>query len=200
MSGQRFALDRPAKKVKTKRPPPPIQYVTGEPQHIGGLDASTKRIGYAAPNGTTHSIIAAKLPAHPRPMDLAVRCHQLRAGLSRAIRLNPPIPQLMVYEGAFFMHAGASARLDELRGVLRDELIVLGIPFVEVNVDHVKMMAAGKKDADKALMRHAAMCTIAHYGIRLSRQQMLGEPPPRWWDRPAQSRIPSSITSTLVPT
>lgn len=194
------AVDTPTrKKTKTKRPPPPIQYVVGEPQHIGGLDASTKRIGYAAPNGTTHSIMAAPLPAHPRPVDLAVRCWQLRQGLARAIRNNPPVPELVVYEAGFFRFPGASARLDELRGVLRDLLVSWptgAIPFVEVNVDHVKMMASGKKDADKTLMRHCAERAIAAEGLTV-RAPRNDDETDAWWLR-RMGRVGCSLESTTA--
>jgi hypothetical protein len=178
-------LEAPAKKPKRPRVPPPIQHVLGEPVHIGGLDASTKRIGYAAPNGTTHSIVADKMPLHPRPFDLAVRCNQLRHGLARAMRLNPPVPELMVYERAFTRFAGSSARLDELRGVLRDLLVSWPtgpIAFVDIDNQLLKTFASGKNTADKTLMRHQAECTIAAEGLTVR--------PPRnddetdgWWLR-----------------
>ncbi|HRE01008.1 MAG TPA: hypothetical protein PLV68_06885 [Ilumatobacteraceae bacterium] len=68
---------------------------------MAGLDASTKRIGYCAPDGSMHSVTADRLPAHPSPWDLALRCLQLRSRLARIVSLNPPRPTLVVYEAAF---------------------------------------------------------------------------------------------------
>jgi Holliday junction resolvasome RuvABC endonuclease subunit len=139
------------------------------PLLIGGLDPSTKRIGYCDPTGRCHSITSDKLPPHPSPMHLAARCAQLRYGLAATIRRYPPVPDLMVIEGPFFAHAQTSARLDELRGVIRELLVTWTLPdgrdcprmrFVEIPPKSLKLFATGKSDADKTTMTHTAVCRI----------------------------------------
>lgn len=144
-----------------------VQPIHGDHTHVGGLDASTSRIGYCAPNGTMHSVRAHKLPRHPTPFDLGRRCHELKAGLARTVRINPPAPTLMIYEQGFAgQFPGSAARLDELRGVLRQWMIEAGIEFVEVNNVYVKQFAAGKSDADKTVMTHAATSQCRRLGLQ----------------------------------
>jgi Holliday junction resolvasome RuvABC endonuclease subunit len=148
---------------------------------IGGLDPSTKRIGYCSPDGRVHSIVLDyRYPQHPTEMDMARRCHALVAGLERRLNLFPPQPELMVIEGPFFAHPNTSARLDELRGCVRSLMISRGIWFVEVAPKNLKAFATGDGAADKSKMLHAARCAA----------ELEGTPAPRnddeadaWWLR-----------------
>lgn len=168
-----------------------MEIVPGEPALIGGLDPSTSRIGYCDPSGRTHSIVASRLPEHPTKMHLAQRCRELRAGLARAIRINPPAPDLMVIEGTFFAHPNTSARLDELRGVVRELLVSTPLPadrdyahiqFVEVPPKSLKLFATGKAAADKTLMTYAATSAI-HLDDPGARGPRNDDEADAWWLR-----------------
>lgn len=150
------ATTKPAK----RKSPKVIQPIIGTHTHVGGLDPSLTRTGYAAPDGTLHSISPDKSPEHMTAWDLARRTNQIAARLTRCIRLHPPAPTLMVIEAGFFMHPGASARLDQLRGVLREHLFAIDVMFVEVPPKSLKLFAAGRGTADAALMVHCATSRI----------------------------------------
>lgn len=141
------------------------------PHHIAGLDVSTERIGYAAPNGQLVSI-SSKTGAD----DPVRRLHDLRAGLTRAIRVNPPLPDLVVIEdyslgmmtktrnrttGTHHTPIGvlSKIRLGEIGGIARVAFYDEGAAITLVNVTTLKRFATSRSDADKPLMvRHA----IAH--------------------------------------
>lgn len=156
-----------SKKPAKKKLPPVIQPIIGTHTQIGGLDPSLTRIGYAAPDGTLHSIVPDKIPERPTAWDLARRTNQLAVRLMRCIRLHPPAPTLMVIEAGFFMHPGASARLDQLRGVIREHLFDAGILFVEIPPDTLHLFATGVtgKAADKELMMHCACSRLRAAGV-----------------------------------
>lgn len=149
--------------------------------NIGGLDpASGGAIGYASPRGRLYTIKPDKLPAQPTPWDLGKRTNQIKNLLVRSMQMDPPLPTLMVIEGpvpAFrYQHerkdgtmtetinAKAGARLDEIRGVLRETLFAMGIEFVEIAPTSLKKFGTGKgqhpKGEGKGIMLHCATSRI----------------------------------------
>jgi len=120
---------------------------------IAGLDPSTARIGYADPAGALFSITA-----KAGPSDRARRLDELDRELERTVRTRPPLPNLVVLEGAAQHSPGplGMIRQAEVRGVLLRRLFVLGVPFVELSPSNVKRFATGNGNADKDAMLEAA--------------------------------------------
>lgn len=130
--------------------------------NIAGMDASTTRTGYAAPDASVHSITP------DRRIDRALRLQQIRDRNWRCIRLAPPLPDLVVIEGyGFGVDHAASARLGELGGVLRLLLFEHGIPWVEVPPATLKLFAVGDGSTrtKKKHMIAAALRTGAPAGL-----------------------------------
>jgi crossover junction endodeoxyribonuclease RuvC len=138
------------------------------PQHIGGLDVSTARIGYAAPSGALISITA-KAGAD----DPARRLHQLRTGLTTALVRYPPLPDLIGIEGYSLgmmtvtrttstgSHKTPTGvlskiRLGEVGGMVRLHLFDNHIAYVDIPPTSLKRFATGRGNADKATMLAAA--------------------------------------------
>lgn len=121
---------------------------------IAGLDPSTKRIGYAAPDGRLWSI-----SARAGAKDRARRLHELRRQLERLISLYPPAPELVMIEGYALNTPGrlGLVRQAELGGVVRLALFELGIPFFEIEPSRLKLYATGSGGADKPRMIEAAL-------------------------------------------
>ncbi len=117
--------------------------------NVAGLDLSTKRVGYAAPDGTLHSITP-----HAGADDPYRRLAELRDRTERAIRLNPPLPDLIVIEDYSLGGPGiiGKIRLGEVGGVVRTRLYELGIRFVLVRPASLKRFATGNGNADKPAM------------------------------------------------
>ena len=130
-------------------------------RHIAGLDLSTTRIGYAAPDGTLTSIVSrfdAKAPTR--------RLDDLWRQMERTIRLHPPIPDLVAIEGYALStgpHTGGLARirLGEIGGLARVMLFQLGIEYVEIPPSSLKRWATGNGRADKGAMIAAARASGA---------------------------------------
>lgn len=121
---------------------------------IAGLDASTKRIGYAAPDGHLWSV-----SAKAGPKDPARRLHELERALERLISLYPPKPELVIIEGYALGGPGrlSLVRLGELGGVIRLRLFELGIPYLEIPPTVLKRYATGNGAAKKPAMIDAAL-------------------------------------------
>ncbi len=120
---------------------------------IAGLDLSTKRIGYAGPDGATWSI-----SAHAGAEDPSRRLHELARALERLLRVFPPRPELVIVEGYSLASPGrlSLVRLGELGGVVRLRLFELGIPYVEIPPTSLKRYATGNGSAKKPAMQAAA--------------------------------------------
>lgn len=122
--------------------------------HIAGLDLSTKRIGYAAPNGTLVSLVPKAGPDEP-----GRRLAEIRDLIDRAIQLHPPRPELIAIEGYSLGSPNRSTllTLGEVGGAVRCRLYELDIRFVLVPPSSVKRFATGKGNADKYMMQAAAI-------------------------------------------
>lgn len=116
---------------------------------IAGLDLSTSRIGYAAPDGDLFSIVAKAGAADP-----ARRLHELLRDLERLLRLFPPRPDLVALEGYSLASPGriSLVRLGEIGGVVRLRLFELDVPYVEIPPSSLKRHATGAGNADKYRM------------------------------------------------
>ncbi len=141
---------------------------------IAGLDPSTKRIGYADPEGGLHSITPRAGASDP-----ARRLHELKRGVQRLLTIYPPLPDVVVIENYSLGSPGRLSliRLGEIGGVLRTLLFELDVPYVEIRPSSLKkiattdggaakidMIARAKElgyrprnddEADAALARHA---------------------------------------------
>lgn len=121
--------------------------------NVAGLDLSTSNIGYAAPDGSLHSVTSrAGADDVPRRLD------ELCRGLLRIIRITPPTPDLIVIEGYSLASPGRLAliRLGEIGGTVRRELFLQDLPYVERAPSNVKRFATGNGNADKPQMIAAA--------------------------------------------
>lgn len=116
---------------------------------IAGLDLSTARIGYAAPEGALHSVTA-----RTKADDVPRRLHELLTALERLLRLYPPLPDLVAVEGYSLASPGriSLVRLGELGGAVRLRLFELDVPYVEIPPSSVKRHATGNGNADKYRM------------------------------------------------
>ena len=121
---------------------------------IAGLDLSTARIGYAAPEGTLHSVTA-----RAGADDVSRRLHELLTALERLLRLYPPLPDLVAVEGYSLASPGrlALVRLGEVGGAVRLRLFELDVPYVEIPPSSVKRHATGAGNADKHRMQARAI-------------------------------------------
>lgn len=121
---------------------------------IAGLDLSTSRIGYAAPDGDLFSISATAGASDP-----ARRLHELLRELERLLRLFPPRPDLVAVEGYSLASPGrlALVRLGEIGGVVRLRLFELDVPYVEIPPSSLKRFATGHGNADKYRMQARAI-------------------------------------------
>lgn len=120
---------------------------------IAGLDPSASCIGYAAPDGTLHSL-------RPRAgaSDPARRLSELATAVENIIRLHPPRPDLVVIEGYSIgsPHRHTLLTLGEVGGVIRCRLFELDVPFIIAPPASIKRFATGNGNADKARMIEAA--------------------------------------------
>lgn len=121
---------------------------------IAGIDPSTKRIGYAAPDGRLWSI-----SARAGSKDRARRLHELRRQLERLILIYPPRPELAMIEGYALNTPGrlGLTRQAEIGGVIRLALFELEIPFFEIEPTRLKLYATGNGGASKEAMVEAAL-------------------------------------------
>lgn len=121
---------------------------------IAGIDSSTKRIGYAGPDGRLWSI-----SARAGSKDRARRLHELGRQLERAILLYPPRPAIAIIEGYALNTPGrlGLTRQAEIGGVIRRLLFELGIPFLEIEPSRLKLYATGNGNASKEAMIAAAI-------------------------------------------
>lgn len=121
------------------------------PLRIAGLDLSTKRVGFAAPDGELLSI-----SAHAGAEDPYRRLHELGREIERAFRLRPPLPDLVVVEGySLGMFGGgilSKIRLGEIGGIVRTRLFELGVAFVDVPPSSLKRFACSNGNAKKEQM------------------------------------------------
>jgi Holliday junction resolvasome RuvABC endonuclease subunit len=136
---------------------------------VAGMDTSTKRIGYATPDGDLLSIVA-KAGAD----DPVRRLHELEAGIIAAMRRYPPLPDVMVIEDYSLgmmtksrststgthktpMGVLSKIRLGEVGAVARLACFNMGVGIVVVNNSTLKRFATGKGNADKEAMVAAAI-------------------------------------------
>lgn len=135
--------------------------MTGDVARIAGLDLSTTRIGYAAPNDRLTSIVA-----HAGPDDPYRRLAQLREGFWHAYYRNPPTPTLVVIEG-YLPSGGRTSgpmsriRLGEIGGLIRTDLFDRGIRFVDVNPSTLKRFATGAGGGDRASKEKMIAAAVA---------------------------------------
>ncbi len=124
------------------------------PAHVAGLDLSTSRIGYAAPDGSLHSI-----SARAGADDPGRRLHELERALERVILMHPPRPTVVIVEGYSLNSPGrlALVRLGEIGGLVRSRLFEMDLPYHEIPPSSVKRFATGNGNADKAKMVAAAI-------------------------------------------
>lgn len=130
---------------------------------IAGLDVSTSRIGYAAPDGRLFSI-----SARAGAEDPARRLYELIRDFETILYRYPPRPELIVIEGYSLASPGRIAliRLGEIGGVVRLRLFEREISYVEVPPTSLKRFATGSGSADKPKMIRAAVERGAHlHGI-----------------------------------
>lgn len=132
--------------------------------NVGGLDLSTKRIGYAAPDGELVSI-----RGHAKADDPYRRLHELRREVARAIRDHPPRPQIVVVEDYSLGSPGRISliRLGEIGGIVRTDLFELDIPIALVRPTTLKRFATGDGGTatDKARMIARAIELGARGGV-----------------------------------
>lgn len=126
---------------------------------IAGLDVSTKRIGYAAPDGRLFSI-----SARAGAEDPSRRLYELIRDFETILYRYPPRPELVVVEGYSLASPGRLAliRLGEIGGVVRLRLFEREIPYVEVPPSSLKRFATGRGDATKEQMIRRAIDQGAH--------------------------------------
>lgn len=136
---------------------------------VGGLDVSTKRIGYAAPRGELVSITARAGADDP-----VRRLHELWGGILATVHRYPPFPDIMVIEDYSLgmmtrtkstasgthktpMGVLSKIRLGEVGGIARVACFEAGINIVVVNPSTLKRFATGRGNADKEAMMAAAI-------------------------------------------
>jgi crossover junction endodeoxyribonuclease RuvC len=126
---------------------------------IAGLDVSTSRIGYAAPDGRLFSITARAGASDP-----ARRLYELIRNLETILAHYPPRPDLFVIEGYSLASPGRLAliRLGEIGGVIRLRLFEREIPYVEIPPSSLKRFATGHGNATKEQMIRRAIELGAH--------------------------------------
>lgn len=119
---------------------------------IVALDLSTKRIGYAAADGSLGSITA-----HAGAADPYRRLHELARQVEAALTRHG-LPDLAVVEDYALGAPGriSLVRLGEIGGVIRTRLFELTIPLVLISNGTVKMFATGDGSAKKPAMIAAA--------------------------------------------
>lgn len=140
------------------------------PRHIGGLDLSTSRIGYASPRGELVSIVSKAGSEDP-----IRRLHELWVGIIRTVKAHPPLPELMVIEDYSLgmmtktrntkagtvhktpMGVLSKIRLGEVGCVGRLACFEWGIDIALVRPSTLKRFATGKGNADKEAMIRAAI-------------------------------------------
>lgn len=118
---------------------------------LAACDPSTARIGWAAPDGSVCSIVPRSGAEDP-----ARRLHEIVSGVSRAVRLRPPRPDLVAIEGYAYGARNGREVLGEVGGVLRLRLFELDVPYVVVPPASLKRHATGNGNADKARMMQRA--------------------------------------------
>lgn len=125
--------------------------MTPAPLRIAGLDLSTKRVGFAMPEGELFSIVA-----HAGAEDPYRRLHELGREIERRLRLHPPFPDLVVVEGYSLAVFGtgivSKIRLGEIGGIVRTRLFELDVPFVDVPPSSLKRFSVGNGNAKKEQM------------------------------------------------
>lgn len=121
---------------------------------IAGLDLSTKRVGFAGPDGDLISIAA-----HAGADDPYRRLHELGREIERAFRLRPPLPDLVVVEDYVLASPGRVSliRLGEIGGIVRTRLFEMNVPIVLVKPSTLKRFATGNGNADKYRMMERAI-------------------------------------------
>ena len=121
---------------------------------IAGLDVSTSRIGYAAPDGRLFSITARAGASDP-----ARRLYELIRDFETTLYRYPPRPDLVVIEGYSLASPGRLAliRLGEIGGVVRLRLFEREISYVEVPPSSLKRFAVGAGNATKEPMLRRAI-------------------------------------------
>lgn len=124
------------------------------PLRIAGLDLSTKRVGFAGPDGDLISIAA-----NAGADDPYRRLHELGREIERAFRLRPPLPDLVVVEDYVLASPGRLSliRLGEIGGIVRTRLFEMNVPIVLVKPSALKRFATGNGNADKYRMIERAI-------------------------------------------
>lgn len=129
---------------------------------IAGIDPSTASLGLALPDGTLRTV-------KPRAgaKDPARRLDELEREVTRALRLNPPLPAVAIIEGPADHSLGirSTIAIAEVRGVLKLALHRLDVPFVEIPPSRLKRYATGRGNADKGAMIAAANLDLELAGL-----------------------------------
>jgi crossover junction endodeoxyribonuclease RuvC len=120
---------------------------------VAGIDPATKNLAIALPDGTLVTLNArAKADAPVR------RLHELEQAVTKAFRLHPPIPDIVIVEGYGLGSPGrlALVRLGEVGGMVRTACFRMAAEVVEVAPGQLKRFATGNGAAKKDPMVAAA--------------------------------------------
>ena len=121
---------------------------------VVGIDPSLRGTGYIALEGG--KIVRSKLieskPSGDKPKDEALRLIGIVTEI--ADNLVVKVPKLVVIEGLAYMANNTTAlmQLAGLNYLLREHLIVMGIPFIIVAPTSLKKFLTGKGNCQKDLM------------------------------------------------
>lgn len=121
--------------------------------NVAGLDLSTRSSGVATGSGHLCTI-------RPRATgtENGRRLVEISTELERALRLHPPLPDVVVAEGPADHSPGirSTIAVAKVRGVIEARLFELGIHYLEIPPAVLKVYAVGNGNAPKDRILHAA--------------------------------------------
>jgi Holliday junction resolvasome RuvABC endonuclease subunit len=178
-----------------------------EDLRIMGLDLSVNGTGVCLADGSTF-----RIPGKAKEGD--ARLTRIRDHVRLAVRTNHT--RLAVIEGMGGHYPGnAQTSLAQVHGVVKVELMDLGVPYAVIPQSSLKLFATGRGGADKAAMargaaKHADLtfesddecdawwlwqAGMVHYGMsaldRLPAVQRAALDVVEWWVAPAPALVPA---------